>query len=54
MKHKVEIIETLSRIVEVEAQTPDDAIDIIADQYNNEGIVLDATDYNDVEINIQE
>ncbi|MBU0473312.1 MAG: DpnD/PcfM family protein [Bacteroidetes bacterium] len=47
---KYEIQETLSRIIEVEAQTEDEAYLIIKEMYSNEEIVLDSSDYIDTEI----
>lgn len=49
MKYKFEIIETLSRIVEIEAPTYDDAYHKMREMYRNEEIVLDADDYIDTE-----
>ena len=45
MKFKIEITETLQRIVEVEANNLSEAISKVADTYDNEEIVLD---YNDL------
>ena len=45
MIYKIEIIETLSRIIEVEAESVADAIDEIEDRYYAEDIVLDSDDY---------
>ncbi|OFX73362.1 MAG: DpnD protein [Bacteroidetes bacterium GWE2_29_8] len=42
---KVEIIESLSRIVEIEANTKDEAISIVNEKYKNEEIVLDYNDF---------
>ena len=41
----LEIQETYSKIVEIEAETLSDAIDIAHDMYNSEEIVLDASDF---------
>lgn len=49
-KINVKVVETLSRIIEIEAETIEEAEDIVMDMYNNEEIVLDAGDYdNNVE-----
>lgn len=49
-KFNVKVVETLSKIIEVEAETMEEAQDIVMDMYNNEEVVLDAGDYdNDVE-----
>ena len=53
-KYKVEITETLSRIVEVEAENKDSAVSKIKDFYRQEKIVLDSNDYLDTEIKIFE
>lgn len=47
--YNVEIIENLSRVVEVEADNYDTAKDIVQKKYDNEEIVLDWNDCNDVE-----
>lgn len=47
---KIEIQEFLSRIVEVKANTVDEAISIVQEMYINEEIVLDSEDYVTTEI----
>ena len=42
---KLEIQEVLSKVIEIEAETLSDAIDIAHDMYNSEEIVLDASDF---------
>ena len=42
---KLEIQEVLSKVIEIEAETLSDAIDIVHDMYNSEEIVLDASDF---------
>ena len=42
---KLEIQEVLSKVIEIEAETLSDAIDIAHDMYNDEKIVLDASDF---------
>lgn len=49
-KFKVEIQEFLSRIVEVEANSSDEAIFKVRELYRNEEIVLDYSDYVTTEI----
>ena len=49
-KFKVEIIETLSRVVDVEANCIGNAIEIVERKYNNEKIVLDSDDFIDLEV----
>lgn len=50
MKYTVVIVETLSRKVEVDAADAQEAKQIIAEQYNNEQIVLSADDFYGYEI----
>lgn len=45
MKFKIEIKETLSRIIEVEAETPDQAIEDVQVMYQKQEIVIDHDDY---------
>lgn len=51
-KYKVEITETLQKVVEVEAENERDAILKTKEMYHNEEIVLDDTCYMDTEIDI--
>ncbi len=51
---KIEIKETLSRIIEIEANSADEAFFKIENLYQNEEIVLDAGDYVETEILISE
>lgn len=53
-KYQVEINETLSRIIEVEAENENDAVSKIKDLYRKEEIVLDSNDYLDTKIEIYE
>ena len=46
-----EVKELLSRIIEVEAETENDAYLKVKEMYKNEEIVLDSSDYLDTEIN---
>lgn len=50
MKYQVKIIETLSRIVEVDAQSNDEAWDKVEKMYKKSQIVLDDTDFDGYEI----
>lgn len=50
MKFEVKIIETLSRIVEVEAKDADEAWDKVENQWKKSKIVLDADDFDGHEI----
>ena len=42
---KLEVKEILSKVIEIEAETLSDAIDIANNMYNSEKIVLDASDF---------
>lgn len=44
-KFNVQVKEILRRVVEIEAETLEDAINIAEDMYQNEEIVLDADDF---------
>lgn len=49
-KFTIEVRETLSRLIEVEADTVKGAIDIVNNRYNNSDIILDSDDCQDVDI----
>lgn len=51
-EYQVEIKETLSRTVTIVADNADDARDKVNDQYCDQGIVLDAEDFQDVEFEV--
>lgn len=51
-KYQVEINETLSRMIEIEAENEKDAVNKIKDLYKKEEIVLDSNDYLDTKIGI--
>lgn len=53
MKYKVNVEELLSRIVEVEADSDEEAEDKVREMYRNEEIVLDASDFQSVEYFVQ-
>jgi hypothetical protein len=46
---KIEVKETLSRIIEIEANSCEEAFLIIEDLYKNQEIVLDADDFIETE-----
>jgi hypothetical protein len=46
---KIEVKETLSRIIEIDANSANEAFLKIQNLYNNEEIVLDADDYVETE-----
>lgn len=52
---KIEVIETLSRTIEIEANSMDEAYSKVQEMYRDEEIVLDSDDYIDTEfIEIEE
>ena len=54
-KFKVEIIETLSRTIEIDREdvtTQDEAIAYVEERYNEQKYVLDADDYVDTQYKI--
>ena len=50
--YKIEITETLQKIIEIEAQSKDKAFQKVKEMYNREEIVLDSSNYVDTEMNI--
>lgn len=53
MKYKVTITETLSRTVEVETETSDEAIAMVEDGYNDGENILDYSDFDNVKFKIE-
>ncbi len=53
-KFTLELTETLSRTISIEASSPEEAYDIARQKYHNEEIVLDSSDYVDTEIKVKE
>jgi hypothetical protein len=51
---KIEITETLQRVVEVEALNIETAIEMITQKYNSEEIVLDYSDFLDSTIKLKD
>ena len=51
-KYKISIKETLERIIEINADSETEAIDIVKEKYRNEEIVLDYNDYIDADIDV--
>ncbi len=47
--YKIEIEETLQKVVEIEANSLDEAIDIAQNRYSNQEYILDYEDYKGVE-----
>lgn len=52
-KFNVEIIETLSRMVETEAGSAEEAVEIVGRRYRDCDIVLDASDYTETIISVK-
>ena len=52
--YAVEITETLQRIVYIDAKSAEEAKDKVEEQYYNEKIVLDSSDYQDTKIEVVE
>ena len=52
MNYKIEIKETLSRIIDIEADNESEAIMKVKSKYITQDIVLDSSDYVDTEFNI--
>lgn len=53
-KYSIEVLEVLSRIVEVEAVNEDDAIERVRQMYRKCEIVLDDSDYKVTEISVND
>jgi len=51
---KIEIKETLSRVVEVKASSLDEAFNEVQSKYHDESIILDSNDFTDVEFKVFE
>ena len=51
-EYEVEVVETLIRIVTVEAMNAEDAIKFVKYDYNNAELVLDSDDFFDVDFNV--
>ena len=47
--YKIEIEEILQKVVEVKANSLDEAFDIVQNKYNNQEYILDYEDYKGVE-----
>jgi len=52
--YQVYINETLSRVVNVAAWSPEDAVEYISDLYNSGDIVLEADDFADSEVGLED
>jgi hypothetical protein len=49
---EIEVCETLIRIVTVEAQSEEQALEFVKYDYNNAELVLDSDDFFDVDFNL--
>ena len=49
---QVEVCETLIRIITVEAQSEEQALEFVRYDYNNAELVLDSDDFFDVDFNL--
>ena len=52
-KYRIEIMETLSRTIELEAENEDAAVNKVRQMYRNCDIILDASDYVGTEIGVK-
>lgn len=53
-KYSIEVLEVLSRIVEVDAADEDDAIEKVKQMYRKCDTVLDDSDYKETEISVKD
>lgn len=53
MKYYITVIETLKKRVEVEADTEEDALARVEEEYNKCNIILDENDFTDVKFKIK-
>lgn len=53
-KYSIEVLEVLSRIVEVEASDEEDAIRQVRQKYRKCEIVLDDSDYKETEFSVKD
>ena len=52
-EHTVRVTETLSRLVTVEAENEVDADETVRNQYRDEEVVLDASDFDSVKFEVE-
>jgi hypothetical protein len=52
-KYRIEVTEVLSRIIEMEAEKEDDAVEMVKQMYRNCDIILGASDYIETVISIK-
>lgn len=51
---KIEVQETLARVIEIEANNESEAFEMVENMYHNEEIVLDSIDYVGTDFNLLE
>ena len=49
-RYRIEVKEYLARIIDIDAESEEDAIEMVEEQYQNGDIVLDGSDYIDHDI----
>ena len=54
MKIKIEIVETNAKVVEVDCATIEDALDLVANQYENGEIDMQDYTWEDYDVNVVE
>jgi len=52
MIFQIEVFESSAKLVDIDANTGEEALERVADMYRNEEIVLNHSDFQDVEFNI--
>ena len=52
-KYRIKVTEVLSRIVEIDAENEDEAVEMVRQMYRNCEIILDASDYIETEISVK-
>ena len=52
-KYRIEITETLCRMIETEADSEDAAVEMVRQMYRNCELVLDASDYVETEFSVK-
>jgi hypothetical protein len=53
-KYRVRIVENLKKIIEIEAESKEDALAQVKHAYNNEKYVLDYSNYESTDFSIEE
>jgi hypothetical protein len=50
--YKVEVFESLAKVIDIKADNPEAALETIKEMYKNEEIVLDSSDFASVDFNL--